>query len=67
MRIPYPLGFFAKWIDGRIDDPNGGWPTDGNRTPFHRETGKSTRPKIVKFQTRPDPLAHCFVAGSFAD
>ncbi len=64
MRIPYPLGFFAKWIDGRIDDPNGGWKgralwsTDGNRTPFHRETGKGTLPKIVKFQMRPDPLAH---------
>jgi hypothetical protein len=64
MRVPYPLGFFAKWIDGRIDDPNGGWKgrglwtTDGNRTPFHRETGKGTTPKIVKFQLRPDPLAN---------
>jgi hypothetical protein len=64
MRVPYPLGFFAKWIDGRIDDPNTGWKgrglwtTDGNRTPFHRETGKGTLPKIVKFQLRPDPLAH---------
>jgi len=25
MRIPYPLGFFAKSIDGRIDDPRAGW------------------------------------------
>jgi hypothetical protein len=63
MRVPYPLGFFAKWIDGRIDDPNTGWKgralwtTDGNRTPFHRETGKGTLPKISKFQVRPDPLA----------
>jgi hypothetical protein len=64
MRIPYPLGFYAKWMDGRIDDPNAGWKgralwsTDGNRTPFHRETGKGTLPKLVKFQLRPDPLAH---------
>jgi hypothetical protein len=64
MRVPYPLGFFAKYIDGRIDDPNAGWKgralwtTDGNRTPFHRETGKGTLPKVVKFQVRPDPLAH---------
>jgi hypothetical protein len=64
MRVPYPLGFFAKYIDGRIDDPNAGWKgralwsTDGNRTPFHRETGKGTSPKVVKFQVRPDPLAH---------
>jgi hypothetical protein len=64
MRVPYPLGFFAKYIDGRIDDPNADWKgralwtTDGNRTPFHRETGKGTSPKVVKFQVRPDPLAH---------
>jgi hypothetical protein len=61
--VPYPLGFYAKWIDGRIDDPNGGWKgrgvwaTYGTRTPFHLETGKGTRPKVVKFQLRPDPLA----------
>jgi len=63
MRVPYPLGFFAKWMDGRIDDPNAGWKgrgvwtTYGNRTPFHTETGKGTQPKVVKFQVRPDPLA----------
>ncbi len=63
MRVPYPMGFFAKWMDGRIDDPNAGWKgrglwtTNGNRTPFHMETGKGTTPKIVKFQIRPDPLA----------
>ncbi len=63
-RVPYPMGFFAKNADGRIDDPNGGWKgrgvwsTFGNRTPFHMETGKGTKPKAVKFQLRPDPLAH---------
>jgi hypothetical protein len=62
--VPYPLGFFAKGMDGRIDDPNGGWKgrgmwsTTGNRTPFHLEGGKGTRPKVVKFQIRPDPLAN---------
>ena len=25
LRMPYPLGFYAKGVDGRIDDPNGGW------------------------------------------
>ena len=61
--VPYPLGFYAKWMDGRIDDPSGGWKgrgvwaTYGTRTPFHLETGKGTRPKVVKFQLRPDPLA----------
>ena len=63
LRVPYPMGFFAKGMDGRIDDPNGGWKgrglwsTYGNRTPFHNEGGKGTKPKVVKFQLRPDPLA----------
>src|SRR5439155_49171 len=40
LRVPYPMGFFAKGVDGRIDDPNGGWKrrglwvTSGNRTPM---------------------------------
>jgi hypothetical protein len=43
LRVPYPMGFFAKQIDGRIDDPATGWKgrglwvTSGNRTPMHIE------------------------------
>ncbi len=64
MRIPYPMGFFAKGMDGRFDDPKAGWKgkgvwtTWGTRTPFHSETGKGTLPKVVHFQLRTDPLAH---------
>jgi hypothetical protein len=63
LRVPYPLGFFAKGMDGRIDDPNVGWKgrgvwtTWGTRTPFHSETGKGTTSKVVHFQIRPHPLA----------
>jgi hypothetical protein len=63
LRVPYPMGFYAKWMDGRIDDPKAGWKgkglwaTFGNRTPFHIEGGKGTKPKVLKFQLRPDPLA----------
>jgi hypothetical protein len=63
LRVPYPMGFFAKWMDGRIDNPKAGWKgkglwsTYGTRTPFHLEGGKGTKPKVVKFQLRPDPLA----------
>jgi hypothetical protein len=63
MRVPYPLGFYAKGMDGRIDDPNAGWKgkglwtTWGTRTPFHSETGKGTTSKVVHFQIRPSPLA----------
>jgi len=63
LRVPYPLGFFAKGMDGRIDDPKAGWKgkgvwtTWGTRTPFHSETGKGTTAKVVHFQMRPNPLA----------
>ena len=63
LRVPYPMGFFAKGLDGRIDDPKAGWKgkgvwtTWGTRTPFHSETGKGTMPKVVHFQIRPNPLA----------
>jgi hypothetical protein len=63
LRVPYPLGFYTKWMDGRIDDPDVGWKGRGlwatvsTRAPFHMETGKGTTSKVVKFQLRPDPLA----------
>ena len=63
LRVPYPLGFYTKWMDGRIDDPNGGWKGRGlwatvsTRAPFHMEGGKGTTSKVMKFQMRPGPLA----------
>jgi hypothetical protein len=63
LRVPYPMGFYTKWLDGRIDDPNAGWKGRGlwaslsTRTPFHMEGGKGTTPKAYRFQLRPDPLA----------
>jgi hypothetical protein len=63
MRVPYPLGFYTKWVDGRIDDPKGGWKGRGlwatvsTRAPFHMEGGKGTTSKVLKVQLRPDPLA----------
>jgi len=62
-RVPYPMGFFAKGMDGRIDNPSGGWKGKGlytsisTRAPFHQEGGKGTTSKLLKFQVRPDPLA----------
>jgi hypothetical protein len=64
LRIPYPLGFFSKGLDGRIDDPNAGWKgrglwsTNGDRTPWLKEGGKGSKPRAVQIQVRPDPLAH---------
>jgi hypothetical protein len=63
LRVPYPTGYYTKWMDGRIDDPRAGWKGRGvwttisTRTPYHMETGKGTTSKVIKFQIRPDPLA----------
>jgi hypothetical protein len=64
LRVPYPMGFYAKGFDGRIDDPNAGWKgrglwtTSGDRAPWLKEGGKGRTPQVVHFQLRPDPLAH---------
>jgi hypothetical protein len=63
LRVPYPLGFYSRGMDGRIDDPRGGWKgrglyaNYGTHFVWHIEGGKGTRGKVVKFQVRPDPLA----------
>jgi hypothetical protein len=63
LRVPYPLGFFSRGMDGRIDDPNAGWKGRalyadyGEQAIWHIEGGLGTRSKLVKFQIRPDPLA----------
>lgn len=63
LRIPYPLGFYTKGFEGRIDDATAGWKgrglwvPSGDRTPWLKEGGQGTRPLVVHFQVRPDPLA----------
>ena len=63
LRIPYPMGFYSKGFDGRIDDPDAGWKgrglwvSEGDRTPWLMEGGTANRPLVVHFQVRPDPLA----------
>src|SRR4029077_5863647 len=48
MRVPYPMGFYTRSMDGRIDDPNAGWKGRGlwagnnNRVMWHTEGGKGT-------------------------
>jgi hypothetical protein len=63
LRVPYPMGFYTKWMDGRIDDPGAGWKGRGlwatvsTRAPFHMEGGKGTTSKVLHIQLRPDPLS----------
>lgn len=65
--VPYPMGFFSRSTNGRIDDPNTGWKGKGLWTntstysPQHAEGGgaggSATLPRAIKVQMRPDPLA----------
>jgi hypothetical protein len=63
LRVPYPLGFYSRGMDGRIDDPTAGWKgralyaNYGTHFVWHIEGGKGTKGKVVKFQIRPSPLA----------
>ena len=68
LRVPYPLGFFPRSGNGRVDDPDAGWKGKGFWASFSTyatwhieggrgEGGPGVRPKAVKFQMRPDPLA----------
>ena len=63
LRVPFPLGFYSKGFEGRIDDPEAGWKgrgiwvPEGDRTPWLHEGGKGNKPLVVQFQMRPDPLA----------
>jgi hypothetical protein len=59
--VPYPMGFFSRSAQGRIDSASSGWKGRGlwsnysTYTPHFIEDGSG--PKIVKFQMRPNPLA----------
>jgi len=62
IRTPYPLGFYTKGFEGRIDDPNAGWKgrglwiPSGGRNPWFLEDGKGTHPIVTHFQLRTSPL-----------
>lgn len=64
LRVPYPLGFYSRGMDGRIDDPKAGWKgrglwaNYGGFSPWRIEGGKGQTGKVLKMQIRPDPLAH---------
>jgi hypothetical protein len=64
LRVPYPLGFYTRGIDSRVDNTKTGWKgralwASNNLTPkWHQEGGEEENEKMVKFQLRPNPLAH---------
>jgi hypothetical protein len=64
LRLPYPMGYHTRGMNGRIDDPQAGWKGRGlwaannNRVIWHTETGRGSRSYVAQFQVRPDALAH---------
>ncbi len=62
-RVPYPMGFYTRGVDFRIDDPAAGWKgrtlqaTYASAAQWHQEDGEGSNSKIVTFQMRPNPLA----------
>jgi len=63
IRVPYPLGYYSRGLDGRIDDPKAGWKGRGlwtaysSQAPWHSEGGKGQTSKAMHIQLRPSPLA----------
>ena len=60
LRVPYPLGFFAKGMDGRIDDPKAGWKGKESGPPgvrARRSTARRERERTPRWSTsRFDPI-----------
>ena len=60
LRVPYPMGFYAKGMDGRIDDPNAGWKGKGlwatyghqNAVPRRRRQGDDEQGREVPASSR---------------
>jgi streptogramin lyase len=62
IRVPYPLSFYHRGLDGRIDDANGGWKGRGLWADYGSDavsiyTEKTHMGNIVHVQLRPNPLA----------
>src|SRR6266550_8903639 len=45
-RLPYPLPFYTRGLDGRIDNPNAGWKGRGIWTSYNSYLPKFTETKL---------------------
>jgi len=60
-RLPYPLPFYTRGLDGRIDNANAGWKGRGIWTSYNSYLPKFTETKLGylnHIQYRPNPLAN---------
>ncbi len=65
LRVPYPMGFHTRGMDGRFENVSTGWKGKGvfatyaSEPVWHQEGGEdASGPQLVKFQVRPNPLAN---------
>ena len=64
LRVPYPMSFHTRGMDGRVDDGTKGWKGKGiyatyaTEPVWHQEGGEDATygPSVVRFQIRPTPL-----------
>ena len=60
-RLPYPMPFYTRGLDGRIDNPNTGWKGRGIWTSYNSYLPKFSETKLGylnHIQLRPNPLAN---------
>lgn len=60
-RLPYPMPFFTRGVDGRIDDARAGWKGRGIWATYSSYMPKFTETKlgnVEHIQLRPNPLAN---------
>ena len=59
--VPYPMPYYARGLDGRIDDPNGGWKGRGLWMTYSSYLPRFTENRsgtVNHMQIRPNPLAN---------
>jgi hypothetical protein len=60
-RMAYPMPFYTRGLDGRIDDANGGWKGRGIWATYSSYMPKFTEThfgSVNHIQVRPNPLAN---------
>ena len=61
IQVPYPLPFYTRGLDGRIDDPKAGWKGRGLWATYSSYMPRFTESKmgsVSHIQLRPNPLAN---------
>jgi streptogramin lyase len=61
LRMPYPMPFYTRGMDGRIDDPKAGWKGRGLWATYSSYFPKFTETRmgyVTHIQMRPSPLAN---------